>query len=254
VDAVAALVKYAAARRAWQADAGARRELRLPELSLPAIAGGVPSLQAAHQLRAGGIELMDTRLACNTTEAVACADELGYPVALKIESPQIPHKTEAGGVALSLRDATAVAAAFARVIENARRHNPTASIDGVVVQRMAADGVDMVVGLHRDPVYGMVVMTGLGGIHVEVLKDVVFRKVPVTVSEAACMLDELKSRAILDGVRGSAAANRKALNQMISAVSQFGAAAGERLVELDLNPVRVGPEGAVAVDWLMICR
>jgi acetyltransferase len=254
VDTVAALVKYAAARRAWQADAGARRELRLPELSLPAVAGALPSLQAAHLLRASAVVLADTRLARNAAEAVAFAGELGYPVALKIEAPQIPHKTEAGGVALNLGDATAVVAAFARLVENARRHSSTASIDGVVVQRMAADGVDMVVGLHRDPVYGMVVMAGLGGIHVEVLKDVVFRKVPVTESEAACMLDELKSRAILDGVRGSPAVNRKALNQMISAVSQFGAAAGERLVELDLNPVRVGPEGAVAVDWLMICR
>ena len=140
------------------------------------------------------------------------------------------------------------------VIENARRHSPAASILGVLVQSMVMGGVEMVVGLHRDPVYGTVVMAGLGGIHVEVLKDVVFRKVPVTAAEAGRMLEELKSGAILDGVRGCPAADRTALNQLVSAVSQLGVTADARLEGLDLNPVRARPDGAVAVDWLMICR
>ena len=114
-------------------------------------------------------------------------------------------------------------------------------------------GVEMVVGLHRDPVFGTVVMAGLGGIHVEVLKDVVFRKVPVTAAEAGRMLDELKSAAILDGVRGAPAADRAALAELTSAVSRFGAAAGARLAELDLNPVCARPDGALAVDWVMVC-
>jgi acetyltransferase len=205
-------------------------------------------------LQACGVVLARTELARTAAEAVACAERIGFPVALKIESPDILHKTEAGGVALGLADAAAVATAFARVTGNAAGYKPDARIDGVIVQAMVPGGVDMVVGLQNDPVFGAVVMAGLGGIHVEVLRDVVFRKAPVTVAEAGRMLDELKSGALLNGVRGSPAADRAALTQLISAVSRFGVAAGERLAELDLNPVRAGAAGAVAVDWMIICR
>ena len=117
---------------------------------------------------------------------------------------------------------------------------------------MAQGDVELVIGLQNDPVFGTVVMVGLGGIHIEVLKDVAFRKAPVTPAEAGKMLDGLRSRAILDGVRGQPPVNREALMQMISAVSQFGAAAGGRLQELDLNPVLAGADGVTAVDWLMV--
>ncbi|MCE9640881.1 MAG: acetate--CoA ligase family protein [Betaproteobacteria bacterium] len=254
VDAVAALVRYAAMRKAWQADGKARSGMRTHQLNLPVTSGPVSSLEAAELLRKCGVALAETRLAANAAEAVTCAAALGYPVALKIESPEILHKTEAGGVLLNLADGAAVAAAYTQVVENARRHSPGAKLSGVLVQQMAADGADMVVGLHHDPAYGMVVMVGLGGIHVEVLKDVVFRKVPVTTAEAGSMLDELRAKAILNGVRGSPAVDRAALTRLISSVSQFGVATDGRLAELDLNPVRAGPDGAIAVDWLMICR
>ena len=254
VDAVAALVRYAAMRKAWQADAKARADLQSQQLSLLATSGPVSSLEAAQLLRQCGVSLVETRFAKNSAEAVACADALGYPVALKIEAREILHKTEAGGVLLNLADGAAVAAAFTQVVVNARRHSPEARVSGVLVQQMAADGVDMAVGLHHDPAYGMVVMVGLGGIHVEVLKDVVFRKVPVTTAEAGSMLDELRAKAILNGVRGSPAVDRAALTRLISSVSQFGVATDGRQAELDLNPVRAGPDGAIAVDWLMICR
>ena len=127
-----------------------------------------------------------------------------------------------------------------------------ARIDGVVVQEMVRGEVELVVGLQNDPVFGMVVMAGLGGIHVEVLRDVAFRKAPVTEAEAGRMLDELKGRALLEGVRGGAPVDRAALARLISAVSAFGAAAGGRLRELDLNPVLAGPGGARAVDWLIV--
>ena len=117
---------------------------------------------------------------------------------------------------------------------------------------MAQGDVELVIGLQNDPVFGTVVMVGLGGIHIEVLKDVAFRKAPVTPAEAGKMLDGLRSRAILDGVRGRPPANREALMQMISAVSQFGAAAGGRLQALDLNPVLAGPDTVIAVDWLLV--
>jgi len=157
-------------------------------------------------------------------------------------------------VALNLPDASAVGAAFVRITAAARRYKADAAIDGVMVQQMAGEGVDMVIGLQNDPVFGAVVMAGLGGIHVEVLGDVVFRKAPVSTAEAARMLEELKSGAILDGLRGQPPVNRAALACQIAAVSRFGAGAGARLAELDLNPVRAGVDNTVAVDWLMICR
>ena len=112
--------------------------------------------------------------------------------------------------------------------------------------------VELVVGLKRDPVFGPVVMTGLGGIFVEVLRDVAFRKCPVTEAEALAMLADLKGAAMLDGVRGAAPVDRQAVARLIAAASRLGAVMGDRLVELDLNPVLAGPDGAVAVDWLMV--
>jgi len=253
VNAVAALVRYAEARRQWQADQAARHALKLPKLKLPAAAGALPTLAGAQLLQACGVTLAKCELAVNAAAADAAAKRLGYPVALKIESPDILHKTEADAVKLGLADAAAVKAAFAEVTANARRYKPAAKLDGVIVQAMAQGDVELVVGLQHDPVFGVVVMAGLGGIHVEVLKDVAFRTAPVTEAEAGRMLDELKSRAILAGVRGRTPVDRRALNRLISAVSLLGAAAGERLAELDLNPVLAGPAGATAVDWLMVC-
>ncbi|HWI15164.1 MAG TPA: acetate--CoA ligase family protein, partial [Burkholderiales bacterium] len=169
-----------------------------------------------------------------------------------IESPDILHKTEAGGVKLGLTDANGVRAAYDAIAADARRHKPDARIEGVLVQAMSRGDVELVVGLQNDPAFGVVVMVGLGGIHIEVLKDVAFRQAPVTEAEAACMLDELRGRALLDGVRGRPPVDRAALTRLISAVSRFGAAAGTRLQELDLNPVLAGKDGVTAVDWLMV--
>ncbi|MCW5604644.1 MAG: acetate--CoA ligase family protein, partial [Burkholderiales bacterium] len=252
VEAAHALVRYAEARRHWQADAAAREALVLPRLELPAAAGPVDSVTAQRLLETCGVTTARIVLAKSADEAVAAAERLGYPVALKIESPDILHKTEAQGVRLGLQDAAAVRAAFEAVITSARRYQAEAKIAGVLVQAMAAGEVELVLGLQNDPVFGVVVMAGLGGIHVEVLKDVVFRKAPVTEAEAGRMLEELKSKAILRGVRGKPGVDRQAVGRLISAVSVFGAAAGERLRELDLNPVLAGPEGVSAVDWLMM--
>ena len=252
VDACAALMRFAKARREFLADSGARTEEMSRVLDLPAVSGVVPTLAARALLTQAGVTTVACELAHNADEAVAAAERLGYPVALKIESPDIPHKTEAQGVKLGLRDAAAVRLACAAIAEGSRRHNARARIDGLIVQAMAQGDVELVVGLQRDPAFGMVVMAGLGGIHVEVLKDVVFRQAPVTVAEAGRMLDELRGRALLDGVRGKRPVNRAALTRLISAVSGFGAAAGERLESLDVNPVLAGPDGAVAVDWLLL--
>lgn len=252
VDAIAALVRYGAARRRWLELQPSRDSLRLPALRLPATGGILPTDVAAGLLGQCGIPVSALQVAASADEAVALAEKLGYPVAVKIESPDIAHKTEAQGVQLGLRDASSVRAAFAEVTANARAYKPDAALTGVVVQAMAQPGVEMVVGVKQDAVFGPVVMVGLGGIFVEVLKDVVFRAAPVSDLEALDMLEELKGKAMLDGVRGRPAVDRHALAALISNVSIFAAAAGGRLQELDLNPVMVNEKGVTAVDVLMV--
>ena len=252
VDAAAALVRYAEARRNWLSDAPARAALQLPEPALPAATGAVSSMEGQALLQSFGVPTAAAKLATSVDEAVAAAKALGYPVVLKIESPDILHKTEAKGVALNLDDETAVRSAFSALIANAKHYKADARIAGVLVQTMAKGDVELVIGLKRDPTFGPVIMVGLGGVLIEVFKDVVFRAAPVSEAEALRMLDELKCKVILDGVRGKPPVNKTALARMVSAVSCFGAAAGPRLAELDLNPVLAGPQGVTAVDWLMM--
>ncbi len=255
VDAVHGLIQYAEARRRWQADAAARDAVTLPALALPKSAGAVGTAQAVDVLSSCGVPMAPVKLAATADAAVAAAESLGWPVAVKIESPDILHKTEAKGVRLGLRSADEVRAAFAALATSARAYKADARIDGVIVQKMAGGGgVEVVIGLQNDPVFGPVVMAGLGGVFVEVLKDVAFRRCPVTTTEAGAMLDELRGAAMLGAVRGRAAVNRAALVAAIVAVSRFGAAAGARLVELDLNPVMAGAEDVVAVDAVMVLR
>lgn len=248
VDAIAGLVELGERRRAWTAE-GEPAALPAPA-ALQGGAGVVPSLEAAAALTKAGVPLAETRL-CADAEAAA-AEDLGYPVVMKIESPDLPHKTEADGVRLGLADAEEVRAAFAAVTAAARAYEPDARIAGVLVQATGAGACEMVIGLRRDPVFGMVVMAGLGGIFVEVTKDVVFRQAPVSEAQARDMLADLKGQAVLDGVHGRPGVDRDQLAVLIAAVSRFGAANADRLSELDLNPVLAGPDGAVAVDWLMV--
>jgi acetyltransferase len=175
-------------------------------------------------------------------------------VALKIESPDITHKTEIGGVLLKLDDEAAVRAAFHTLMRRARQAAPLARIDGVLVQAMAGGTVELVMGVQRDPVFGMVVMVGLGGVLVEVLKDVAFRRAPFGPEEGLAMLAELRMGAVLDGVRGQPGVDRGALAQMLSRLSHWAAAMAPWLAELDLNPVLVGESGPLAVDCVMVLK
>jgi len=252
IDAVAALIGYAEACVAHDADEEARAAIALPALNLPDEGGAVPTLKAAEILSAAGVALVDTRFVINEGGLKAAAEELGYPLAIKIESPEIAHKTEIGGVKIGLRTWGEAQAAFDEVFREARFHDPDAQLHGAIVQPMAQGTLELVVGLKRDLVFGPVVMAGLGGVFVEVMKDVAFRHAPVTEAEALSMLDELRGRAMLDGVRGKRPVDKDAVARLIAAISRFGAAAGDRLVELDVNPVLAGPDGAVAVDWLMV--
>jgi acyl-CoA synthetase (NDP forming) len=254
VDAIAALVQYAAARRRWCEDAPARSALRVPDLRLPASAGPLPSLEAQDLLRACAVPVAEACVVSTADEAVAAAEALGYPVALKIESPDILHKTEAKGVLLNLGDPTSVRAGTDALMRNARAYDPKARLTGVLVQPMTRGNVELVIGLQRDPVFGAVVMVGLGGVLIEVLKDVAFRAAPVTAAEALSMLNELKGAQILDGVRGGTGVDRCAVARMVSAVSLLGVALGDRLESLDLNPVLGSGDTVKAVDWLLLLK
>jgi acyl-CoA synthetase (NDP forming) len=166
---------------------------------------------------------------------------------LKIVSPDISHKSDVGGVKVGLGNADAVTAAFDEILANAKKAVPDANITGVAVQPMAPEGTEVIVGMTTDPQFGPVMMFGLGGILVEVLKDVSFRVVPLTERDAGQMIDEIKARAILDGVRGQPPVDKPALRSALLKVSEFVEHHPE-IRELDLNPMFAYPDGTVAVD------
>lgn len=204
-------------------------------------------VEAKSVLQEAGVPVAPTLLARTREEAQARAAEVGYPVVLKVVSPDIAHKSDVGGVRLNLWDAEEVAAAFDEIVANAQRAVPGARIVGVAVQHMAPQGTEVIVGMTTDPQFGPVMMFGLGGIMVEVLKDVSFRLVPLEEKDAEQMIDEIKGRPVLSGVRGQPPADIEALKRTILKVSEFVQRHPE-VRELDLNPVFAYPDGALAVD------
>jgi acyl-CoA synthetase (NDP forming) len=203
-----------------------------------------------------GIAFAKARLALHAEDAVAAAAELAAPVALKVQSPDIPHKTEAGAVALDVEGAQAVRRAYEAVLAAARRHNPAASIRGVLVQRMAPQGIEIVLGIHRDALFGPLLMAGLGGIHVEALRDVAFAPVPVSAARARELLGRLRGRRVLDGARGGPGADVDALIGLMVALSEFAGDHAGEVAGIDLNPVIVHPQGrgVSVVDALILKR
>jgi acyl-CoA synthetase (NDP forming) len=204
-------------------------------------------VEAKSILQEAGIAATAATLATTAIEAQSQADAMGYPVVLKVVSPDIAHKSDAGGVKLNLGDSAAVAAAFDEIMANAKKAVPDARIKGVSVQQMAKPGTEVIVGMTTDPQFGPVMMFGLGGIMVEVLKDVSFRVVPLEAKDAASMIEDIKGKPILDGVRGQPPADIEALRSTILGVSDLVQAHPE-IRELDLNPVFAYPDGALAVD------
>jgi len=204
-------------------------------------------VEAKQLLRDAGVPVAMTTLARSADEAAQQAEEAGFPVVLKIVSPDISHKSDVGGVKLNLKTADEVRAAYEEIVANAKKHVPDARIEGVAVQHMAPQGTEVIVGMTTDPQFGPVMMFGLGGIMVEVLKDVSFRLVPLEEKDARQMIQEIKGRPILEGVRGQPPADLAALQDTLLKVSKFVEAHPE-IRELDLNPVFAYPDGAVAVD------
>jgi len=205
-------------------------------------------------LAAYGFPVTREEVAASAQEAQQIAARIGGPVALKISSPDIAHKTEAGGIRLNVAGAEAVAYAFGEIVESAQRYRGDARIEGVLVQEMAPRGLEMMLGVTCDPVFGPVVVAGLGGIHVEVLGDVAYRVAPVTADEARSMLAELRGRRMLDGVRGESARDVEAVCAAIERLSWLAVDLGDKIAELDVNPliVREAGAGAVVVDALIV--
>jgi len=204
-------------------------------------------VEAKEVLQEAGVPVVKTLLATSQKQARELAAEVGYPVVLKIVSPDISHKSDVGGVKVGLANGKAVGDAYKEIVANAKKAVPGAKIAGVAVQPMAKSGTEVIVGMTTDPQFGPVIMFGLGGIMVEILKDVSFRIVPVTERDANQMIGEIKAHAVLDGARGQPPADKAALKSAILKVSDFVEQHPE-VRELDLNPMFVYPDGALAVD------
>jgi acetyltransferase len=203
-----------------------------------------------------GLPLTREFLAKNRDEAVNRARELGRAVALKIQSPDIAHKTEAKAIRLGVSGDEAVRAAFHEVMEAARAYKAGARIEGVLVQEMVNDGQEVLIGVSRDPTFGPVLTVGLGGIYVEILKDVAFRLPPIGKDDALEMLGELRTFALLAGARGAPPADVEALAAAIERVSWLALDLQDLVVELDINPLRVLPrgQGVRVVDALVVAK
>jgi acyl-CoA synthetase (NDP forming) len=216
--------------------------------------GTIPESAAAALMAAAGISMVPHRLANSAEAAIEAAATLGYPVALKVVSPDIAHKTDIDGVRLDLKNAAAVAGAYDDVLAAARTRRPRARLEGVLVAPMVRDGVEAVIGVHEDPTFGPIVMVGLGGVLVEVLKDVAFRKAPFGQGEARQMIGELKGSALLAGARGRPACDIDALAETLSRLSRLAAANAGRFQSIEINPLLVRPQGqgVLGLDALAI--
>ena len=216
--------------------------------------GNVSEYDAKSILNTAGIGVNKEILAKNCEEAIAAKEAIEGPVVLKIASPDIQHKTEIGGVLLNLTSKEEVEAGYYKLMGNVEVGAPNAKVEGIIVAEMVSGGVETVLGVTRDPVFGPTVMFGLGGVFVEVFKDITFRVAPFGVEEAHRMIDEIRGRAILDGVRGAPAVDIETLAKAISTLSIFAAANADTIETIDINPFLVLPEGAVALDALIIPR
>jgi len=207
-------------------------------------------------LAAWGVGSAREVLTASAESAVEAATRLGFPVALKVDSPGILHKTEAGVVRLNLGDAAQVRTAYAEILASARAYAPQAAITGVSVQEMVGDGVEVIVGVSCDPQLGPVLLFGSGGVMVEVYNDVALRCCPITRREARAMIAEVKGARLLQGFRGRPAADLEALEHALVRVSHLAMHMEGHLAELDINPLMVLPcgQGVKAVDALVVFR
>jgi acyl-CoA synthetase (NDP forming) len=208
-------------------------------------------IEAKQILKEAGINCTDTQLAATKEEAVALSEKMGYPAVLKISSVDITHKSDAGGVKVNLKDKAAVEKAYDDIMASCTAKYPNANIEGVAVQGMAKAGTEVIIGMTKDPSFGPVLMFGLGGIFVEVLKDVAFRIVPLEKNDASGMINEIKGKKLLEGYRGQDPADIPFLENMLLKLSAL-VDKTEDIAEIDMNPVFAYKQGAVVVDARII--
>ena len=239
--------------RSFEQAAASNRGVELPA---PVEIGKEPLSEVAAKniLSAAGIPFPKDRLVAPDGDIRAAAQAVGFPLVLKIVSADIAHKTEIGGVIVGVKDADEAEQGFRTILARAAEKRPDARIDGVMVAPMITGGVETIAGVVRDPIFGQVVMFGLGGVFVEVLKDVTFRVAPFGVDEAHRMIREIRGYAMLEGVRGAPPSDVDALARMLSDLSVFAAANGDRIESIDLNPVKVleRGKGVVSLDALIV--
>ena len=202
---------------------------------------------AKDTLKKAGVPVVETRLAKTADEAVSLSEELGYPVVMKIVSPDVIHKSDIGGVVLNITDAAKVKEVYNQIISSVRQNVPDATIEGVSIQNMAPAGVEIIIGMIKDPQFGPALMFGLGGVLVEVLRDVSFRLVPVMPVDATEMVKEVRGFKLLQGYRGQPPVDIKRLEEIIVMVSEF-IEKNPQIEELDLNPLMATGDSIVAVD------
>lgn len=229
-------------------------QMRLPGVNLGA--GALNEADSLALLREHGVPGMPVRTATSPDDAAEAASALGFPVVMKVLSADIVHKSDVGGVMLNLADEQAVRAAYDSMTTNIASAAPDARVAGTLLAPMVRGGVECILGVHRDPAMGPVVMFGMGGVNVELLKDVSFRIAPVSMEQACAMVAEVKSSPLLHGYRGAPHADVQALARAIVGLSDFAMAAGDTLESVDVNPFVVLPEGrgAMALDAVVTGR
>jgi succinyl-CoA synthetase beta subunit len=231
----------------------AARRGRSPAIPSPPPSSDLSPANLDATLKTYGIVLPRSEIAANAVEAAAAAERIRFPVALKITSPDILHKTEAGGVILDLRDRASVVAAAQKLLDGTRSSFPDARIEGIQVQEMVS-GVEAIIGTRTDPLYGPILLIGAGGVLVELANDAALRLLPVTPSEITSMIDGLKLKRLLAGFRSGPAADRAALEAAALALAQFYLDHRSRIGEIEINPLMIRQSGAVAVDVRAIWR
>ena len=241
-------------RRTQAGQVAAMREALLAPRVSEAAMGTWSESQVRPLLEEYGIPVVPARLVTSSEQAVEAAREVNYPVALKVASPDIVHKSDIGGVRLNLQHEQEVREAFQQIMQAAGNANPAARLEGVLVSPMRSGGIELLVGIVRDPSWGQVMAVGLGGIWVEILKDTSLRVLPVSREEIRTMLDELQGKAVLRGARGSTAADLDRLVEVIYRASRLAQALGDTLESLEINPLRVAGSEIEALDALITWR
>jgi succinyl-CoA synthetase beta subunit len=218
------------------------------------LTGTLTESAAKKLLAEAGIPILHERVARTAAEAINAGAEIGFPVVLKIDSPDIAHKTEVGGVVLDLRDAAQVRAAFDAIVLRAQAAMPAARINGVLVAPMIREGIEAILGVNIDPTFGPMVMFGLGGVGVELYKDVAFASAPLTPRRAEALINAIRGRAVLAGWRGKPPVKRAVLIDALCRLAEFAMRHETTLQSVEINPFVVTDRGGFALDALIVTR